>query len=193
MRASSPGLARRGTRKCGGARAWEPGRARCQSRRSAGQSRRPDRRSRSPPGCPASPGSSIASHSCPIASHSCSIAARTGPIVSPTWPIVSPTSVFASLSSVIACFARRAPRSPQNEGDRRDFASGSRTPLPQKVSGTRDPSKANQERFNRAVEAVTRVTRELLDGMEVHAPPKDRAEEAAKAKARSIRRVGNVG
>lgn len=59
-----------------------------------------------------------------------------------------------------------------------------------KVSGTRTPSKANKERFDRAVEEITRITRELLEGMETHAPPHNREEEAMKAKARSAKRFG---
>ncbi len=59
-----------------------------------------------------------------------------------------------------------------------------------KVTGTQKPSKANLERFDRAVVEVTRVTRELLGEMEVHGPPKDRAVEAEKARARSVKRFG---
>jgi len=59
-----------------------------------------------------------------------------------------------------------------------------------KVSGTRKPSKGNIALFDRAVDAIAHVTRDLLDGMEVHSPPKHREEEAAKAKARSQRRFG---
>jgi hypothetical protein len=62
-----------------------------------------------------------------------------------------------------------------------------------KVSGTSaKPSKANQARFDQAVEAVARATRELLDGMETHAPSKSREEEAARAKARSAKRFGRA-
>jgi hypothetical protein len=61
-----------------------------------------------------------------------------------------------------------------------------------KVSGTGKPSKANQARFDHAVEAVARATRELLDGMETHAPVKSREEEAARAKARSAKRFGRA-
>lgn len=59
-----------------------------------------------------------------------------------------------------------------------------------KVTGTRKPSKANQPSFDRAVEEITRITRELLDGMETHAPARSREEVAMKAKARSARRFG---
>jgi hypothetical protein len=59
-----------------------------------------------------------------------------------------------------------------------------------KVSGTRAPSRANQERFDRAVEEITRATRTLLDGLETQAPARDREVEAARAKLRSARRFG---
>ena len=57
-----------------------------------------------------------------------------------------------------------------------------------KVSGTRKPSKSNQARFDRAVEAITAITRDLLDGMETSAPARSREVEAIKARARSQRR-----
>ncbi len=57
-----------------------------------------------------------------------------------------------------------------------------------KVSGTTRPSQANQEAFDRAVEEVTATTRRLLDALVTTAPPKDRAVEAAKAKARAAKR-----
>jgi hypothetical protein len=57
-----------------------------------------------------------------------------------------------------------------------------------KVSGSTKPSKANQEAFDRAVEAVTAATLRLLDELVSSAPPKDREAEAAKARARSAQR-----
>jgi hypothetical protein len=57
-----------------------------------------------------------------------------------------------------------------------------------KISGSTKPSKANQEAFDRAVEAVTAVTTRLLDELVTTAPPKDRELEAAKARARSAER-----
>ena len=54
-----------------------------------------------------------------------------------------------------------------------------------KVSGTTRPSAANQAAFDRAVAEVTRITRELVDGLVTSAPPKDRDVEAAKARARA--------
>ena len=53
-----------------------------------------------------------------------------------------------------------------------------------KVSGYTKPSRANEEAFDRAVEAVAAVSRELLDALTTATPPKDRELEAAKARAR---------
>jgi hypothetical protein len=53
-----------------------------------------------------------------------------------------------------------------------------------KISGSNKPSKANEEAFNRAVEAVTEATRQLLAELVTAAPPKDREVEAAKRRAR---------
>ena len=57
-----------------------------------------------------------------------------------------------------------------------------------KLSGFSAPSQANQAAFDRAVEDVSKVARELLDSLVSHAPPKNREEEAIKAKARSALR-----
>jgi hypothetical protein len=57
-----------------------------------------------------------------------------------------------------------------------------------KVSGTRKPSEANIDRFERAVDAIARATRRLVDSLETTAPPKSREVEAAKARARSVHR-----
>jgi hypothetical protein len=62
-----------------------------------------------------------------------------------------------------------------------------------KVTGTNKPSRVNQARFDRAVEEITRVTRELVDGMETSAPARNREEEAVKARARASRRFGAAG
>jgi hypothetical protein len=59
-----------------------------------------------------------------------------------------------------------------------------------KLSGTTRPSRANQAAFDRAVEEVTEAARRLIDALEVHAPPKDRAVEAEKARERSRKRFG---
>ena len=57
-----------------------------------------------------------------------------------------------------------------------------------KLSGFSKPSKANEEAFNRAVERVTKAAHELLDSLVTTAPPRDRAIEAEKARARSAER-----
>ena len=57
-----------------------------------------------------------------------------------------------------------------------------------KLSGFNRPSKANELAFDRAVAAVTQAAHELLDGLVTTAPPRDRAIEAAKARARSAER-----
>jgi hypothetical protein len=61
-----------------------------------------------------------------------------------------------------------------------------------KISGTSKPSQANQEAFARAVEAVTDASRRLLDELVTSAPPRDREVEAARARARAVRRCGVV-
>jgi hypothetical protein len=53
-----------------------------------------------------------------------------------------------------------------------------------KLSGTRKPSQANDEVFQRAVAEVTAAATRLLDGLVTNAPPKNREEEAAKARKR---------
>jgi len=60
-----------------------------------------------------------------------------------------------------------------------------------KLSGFTRPSKANEEAFDRAVEAVTRVATELLHSLVSNAPPRDREVEALKARARSANRFGS--
>ena len=57
-----------------------------------------------------------------------------------------------------------------------------------KISGSTKPSRANEEAFQRAVDAVAAASRELLDSLVTAAPPKDREIEAAKARARSAQR-----
>ncbi len=59
-----------------------------------------------------------------------------------------------------------------------------------KVSGATRPSQANAEAFDRAVREVAEATQRLLDSLVTTAPPKDRAVEAEKAKARSLARFG---
>jgi len=59
-----------------------------------------------------------------------------------------------------------------------------------KLSGFTNPSKANQEAFDKAAEEVAAVARELLDSLVTTAEPKDRETEAARARARSAARFG---
>jgi hypothetical protein len=59
-----------------------------------------------------------------------------------------------------------------------------------KISGFSKPSKANEAAFQIAVEEVTAISTRLLRSLETNAPPKNREEEAAKAKARSVERYG---
>jgi hypothetical protein len=57
-----------------------------------------------------------------------------------------------------------------------------------KLSGTTKPSRANEAAFNQAVDDVTAIARRLVDSLEIHAPPRNREEEARKARERSERR-----
>jgi hypothetical protein len=59
-----------------------------------------------------------------------------------------------------------------------------------KVSGYRSPSVVNEAAFKRAVAEVSGSTRALVDSLVTHAPPKNREEEAAKARARAEARFG---
>ena len=59
-----------------------------------------------------------------------------------------------------------------------------------KGSGFNKPSRANEAAFYSAVEDIARISERLLASLETTAPPKDREEEAVKAKARSAIRFG---
>ena len=59
-----------------------------------------------------------------------------------------------------------------------------------KISGSTKPSHANEAVFDRAVEEVTRITRELVDSLVTTARAKDREAEAAKARERAQKRFG---
>ena len=59
-----------------------------------------------------------------------------------------------------------------------------------KLSGFNSPSKANKERFDRAVDEVAEIARELLDSLVTRAPARDRDVEVAKARARAVQRFG---
>lgn len=62
-----------------------------------------------------------------------------------------------------------------------------------KVTGFHKPSKANEAAFLRAVDDIANVSMHLLRSLETSAPPKNREEEAAKAKARAAERFGVTG
>ncbi len=59
-----------------------------------------------------------------------------------------------------------------------------------KISGFNKASKANEESFIAAVDAIADISGHLLRSLETTAPPKNREEEAAKAKARAAERFG---
>jgi hypothetical protein len=59
-----------------------------------------------------------------------------------------------------------------------------------KLSGFNAPSRANEAAFNSAIEEVADVARRLIDALETSAPPKNREDETAKARARAAERFG---
>ena len=61
-----------------------------------------------------------------------------------------------------------------------------------KISGFAKPSKANEAAFLTAVETIAAASRGFLDALETSAPPKNREEEAARAKARSALRFSYI-
>jgi len=61
-----------------------------------------------------------------------------------------------------------------------------------KISGFTAPSKANEAAFDRAVDGIFTVARQLVDDLETSAPKKNREEEAIKAKARAAERYGKL-
>jgi hypothetical protein len=60
-----------------------------------------------------------------------------------------------------------------------------------KISGFTKPSKANEASFLAAVDEIAGISSRLLLSLETTAPPKNREEEAAKAKARAAERFGD--
>ncbi len=60
-----------------------------------------------------------------------------------------------------------------------------------KITGFNKPSKANETAFQAAVEEIAAVSTRLLHSLETAATPKNREEEAAKAKARAAERFAN--
>ena len=59
-----------------------------------------------------------------------------------------------------------------------------------KVSGFTKPSQVNQETFDRAVQEIAQISKQLVDALVTNAPPRDREVEAAKARARAAKRYG---
>lgn len=61
-----------------------------------------------------------------------------------------------------------------------------------KLSGYNKPSKSNEAVFNRAVEEIAAIARNLLESLETNAEPRDREVEAERARARAAVRFGNA-
>ena len=61
-----------------------------------------------------------------------------------------------------------------------------------KLSGTTRPSRANEEAFDRAVEEVTAAAHRLIESLKTSAPPRNREEEARKARERSRERFAST-
>jgi hypothetical protein len=61
-----------------------------------------------------------------------------------------------------------------------------------KLSGFTKPSKANEAAFDRAVDEVSGIARRLIDSLVTTAPPRDREEWAARARARAAERYGSA-
>ena len=59
-----------------------------------------------------------------------------------------------------------------------------------KLSGFNAPSQANEKVFNKAIDDVAKIARRLIDNLDTTAAPKNREEEAAKAKMRAAERFG---
>ena len=62
-----------------------------------------------------------------------------------------------------------------------------------KISGFSKPSQANERLFLAAVDQIAAISRSLLDSLQTNAPPKNREEEAAKARERSAVRYRKPG
>jgi hypothetical protein len=74
----------------------------------------------------------------------------------------------------------------------RDEVHGAALQYVRKISGATKPSQANQEAFDQAVAEVEATTRRLLEHLTTNAPPKNREEEAAKARARAEQRYARA-
>ena len=59
-----------------------------------------------------------------------------------------------------------------------------------KITGFNKPSKANEKAFRSAIDEISEVSARLIASLETSAPPRNREEEAAKAKARAAERFG---
>ncbi|MFZ0798547.1 MAG: DUF2277 domain-containing protein [Terriglobales bacterium] len=59
-----------------------------------------------------------------------------------------------------------------------------------KITGFNKPSKANEAAFLGAIDEIAAISARLLHSLDTNAPPKNRDEEAAKAKARAAERFG---
>jgi hypothetical protein len=60
-----------------------------------------------------------------------------------------------------------------------------------KISGCNKPSKANEAAFAQAVDQIAAASERLLSQLQTHAPPRNREDEAARARARSLARFGD--
>lgn len=60
-----------------------------------------------------------------------------------------------------------------------------------KITGFNKPSKANEPAFLAAIEEISGIAARLLHSLETNAPPKNREDEAAKARARAAQRFGD--
>ena len=60
-----------------------------------------------------------------------------------------------------------------------------------KISGFNKPSKANEDAFQAAIDEIASISTRLLTSLETNAPPKNREEEAQKAKLRAAERFGD--
>jgi hypothetical protein len=78
---------------------------------------------------------------------------------------------------------------PTTEGEIRDAS----LQYVRKISGMAKPAKANEEAFERAVDAVAAASAQLLADLVTHAPPRDRDREIARAHERTAARYGERG
>jgi hypothetical protein len=72
-----------------------------------------------------------------------------------------------------------------------DEISAAATQYVRKISGFTKPSRANEAAFYEAIEEITRISARLISSLESQATPRNREQEAIKAKARSMQRFGS--